>query len=460
MPKVVQFVNTVDVSAFESACEETKKKVQSVNVLRLKTEYPTVAIQWNGRMEVVKTHQPKTDAEWLSACTEANIMLHLKEKSAEMCSVKLYKYELIGHDGKPLSNFEAKELLNAVNPLLIAETALKGRKGAETMIREGLERIQDEVEKIVLVMEYGVPLSTFMQNQDTISEPEQKVKMLFQSLEHLHRIGIIHEDVKPSNLVLVKRADAVVPVFIDYNVSAFQEVFLIPYAPCKGYTDYYKSPEQADDTIYERAPIGENGKLELTKKTDVYSMAVIAFELMGTALPKDRSQREQFARAYAETSQVYAVLAEALNTYPDNRPTAQRVAEKLAGNSTKSPKAVAEPAKVESDSIWEKIRKIVEVFSVKIKVKGNGNRVTYNSALVFFMMLAAIVLIVAILYSPHIIASLQGGSASGTVSQVEQVAVTEEVNGEGANVDENKGIVIGGDVGDDNTIAIYGSNDE
>ncbi len=460
MPKVVQFVNTVDVSAFESACEETKKKVQSVDVLRLKTEYPTVAIQWNGRMEVVKTHQPKTDAEWLSACTEANIMLHLKEKSAEMCSVKLYKYELIGYDGKPLSNFEAKELLNAVNPLLIAETARKGRKGAGTLIKEGLERIQDEVEKIVLVMEYGVPLSTFMQNQDTISEPEQKVKMLFQSLEHLHRIGIIHEDVKPSNLVLVKRADAVVPVFIDYNVSAFQEVFLIPYAPCKGYTDYYKSPEQADDTIYESAPIGENGKLELTKKTDVYSMAVIAFELMGTALPKDRSKREQFARAYAETSQVYAVLAEALSTYPDNRPTAQRVAEKLAGNSTESPKAVAEPAKTETNAEHNKTTKTGGVGSVHIETNGDGNKVNVNSTVVILIMLVAIVLIVAILFAPNIIASLRGGSTSGVASQVEQSAVTEDVNEEGANVVENKGIVIGGDVGDDNTIAIYGSNDE
>lgn len=352
MPKVVQFVNNADASVFESVYEEMEIQAKSADVLcskdELPNEYSTVVIRWNGRLEVVKTHQPKSDDEWIIACTEANIMLPLKEKSAEMCSVKLYKCELIGYDEKSLSDFEAEELLNAVNPLLIAETAQKGRKCAETLAKEGIERIQDKVEKIELVMEYGVPLSTFMENQDTIIEPEQKVKMLFQSLERLHRIGIIHEDVKPSNLVLVKRADAVVPVFIDYDVSAFQDVFLIPYAPCKGYTDRYKSPEQADETPYERVPIDKNGKLNLTQKTDVYSMAVIAFELLGIALPRDRSKREQFDRAYAETSRVYAVLAEALNTYPDNRPTAQRVAEELAGNDMASPKPATDTTKAET----------------------------------------------------------------------------------------------------------------
>jgi len=334
MPKKTGFVNIKDCSRYEAiyTAMETKVKALCQNELlflrEAEQDAPSVAVQWrNCRIEVVKTHKPESYMSWLRACTEANIMLHLRAEDAEgVCSVKLYQCELIGDDGNPLPEFEANELLDAVNPFKLAK---RDRNDVDKRIKKGIQKIQAKAEKIILTMEYGVPLREFQNKQKSITEPKQKILMLFQSLEHLHCVGIVHEDIKGSNIALVKRANKVVPVFFDYDVSAFQNHTLIPYAAWNGCTDYYQSPEQAGDTVYEDLLLDAEGRLPLTQKTDVYSMAVIAFELMGTALPKDRSKREQFARAYAETSQVYAVLAEATEMYPDDRSTAQRVVEEL-----------------------------------------------------------------------------------------------------------------------------------
>ncbi|MBQ8010946.1 MAG: hypothetical protein IJ265_05290 [Oscillospiraceae bacterium] len=81
----------------------------------------------------------------------------------------------------------------------------------------------------------------------------------------------------------------------------------------------------------------------------------------------------------------------------------------------------------------------------EINMKGNRNKVVVNSTVAIVAVLIAIVAIVWIM-RPH-------DNVDKTITNPTE-AVTE-----GA-INENEGIVIGGNVGDGNTIAIYDSNDE
>jgi eukaryotic-like serine/threonine-protein kinase len=104
------------------------------------------------------------------------------------------------------------------------------------------------------------------------------------AIQHAHQKGIIHGDIKPSNIMVAPQDGVAVPKVIDFGISKATEARLTDrllftsYAQLIG-TPAYMSPEQADI----------NG-LDTDTRSDIYSLGVLLYELLTGTTPFDARQ--------------------------------------------------------------------------------------------------------------------------------------------------------------------------
>ncbi|MFO0952145.1 MAG: serine/threonine-protein kinase [Isosphaeraceae bacterium] len=149
------------------------------------------------------------------------------------------------------------------------------------------------------------------------------------ALEHAHRRGVIHRDVKPANLMVDRSGKVHV---VDFGLARYVEDLTITQSGALVGTPMYMSPEQV------------TGRLELDDRTDVYSLGLVLYEMLTLRRPIEAPTREAILRQVvtkprpplrgknpAVSTDLERVIHRAVALDPDARyPTAQAFADDLS----------------------------------------------------------------------------------------------------------------------------------
>ncbi len=169
----------------------------------------------------------------------------------------------------------------------------------------------------------GVPLTEFCnQHRHTLDQRISLVIDICAAVQHAHQKGVIHRDLKPTNILVANDDGRPIPKVIDFGIAKAigQDLTDRTLETRIGHvigTPQYMSPEQA-------AISG----LDIDTRTDIYSLGVVLYELLSGALPIDFDAMSDVAMTYAirerqppTPSARLAELGDDLPTISSNRRT-------------------------------------------------------------------------------------------------------------------------------------------
>jgi serine/threonine protein kinase len=193
----------------------------------------------------------------------------------------------------------------------------------------------------VMELVKGVPITKFC--DDRKLTPRQRLELFVpvcQALQHAHQKGIIHRDVKPSNVLVALYDDRPVPKVIDFGVAKATIAPLTDATLHTGFgalvgTPQYMSPEQA--TL---------NNLDIDTRSDIYSLGVLLYELLAGSPPFNRKELEK-----AGMLEILRVIREEEPPKPSTRVSTADALPSLAANRGTEPARLSRLLRGEIDWI-------------------------------------------------------------------------------------------------------------
>jgi serine/threonine protein kinase len=142
----------------------------------------------------------------------------------------------------------------------------------------------------VMELVKGIPITDFCdQARLTTRERLELFIQVCHAVQHAHQKGVIHRDLKPTNVLVTLHDDRPVPKVIDFGIAKAagqaltDRILFTNFAQMLG-TPLYMSPEQA-----------QLSGLDVDTRSDVYSLGVLLYELLTGTTPFDKQRLCQAA---------------------------------------------------------------------------------------------------------------------------------------------------------------------
>jgi serine/threonine protein kinase/predicted Zn-dependent protease len=137
----------------------------------------------------------------------------------------------------------------------------------------------------VMELVKGIPITRYCDQQHlSVKERLELFLPVCQAIQHAHQKGIIHRDVKPTNVLVARYDGKPIPKVIDFGVAKAtshrltEKTMFTKYGQIVG-TVEYMSPEQA-----------EFNQLDIDTRSDIYSLGVLLYELLTGETPFDKKR--------------------------------------------------------------------------------------------------------------------------------------------------------------------------
>ncbi len=141
----------------------------------------------------------------------------------------------------------------------------------------------EDVEYIVMELIEGVTLMQYMKKKGALGWKEALhfAVQISKALEHAHEKGIVHRDIKPQNIMILK--DGTIKV-ADFGIAALESA-------------QEKKSDQTVGSVHYIAPEQARGE-QPDPRSDIYSLGVVMYEMLTGKMPYDGDTAEQVARKH------------------------------------------------------------------------------------------------------------------------------------------------------------------
>jgi eukaryotic-like serine/threonine-protein kinase len=127
----------------------------------------------------------------------------------------------------------------------------------------------------------GVPIAKYCNDRQL---PIRERLLLFipvcQAIQHAHQKGVVHRDIKPTNVLITELDGKAVPKVIDFGLAKAIEGEAL-------YGVALTSPDTAPGTLLYMSPEQLSAPHDLDTRTDIYSLGVLLYELLTETTPLD-----------------------------------------------------------------------------------------------------------------------------------------------------------------------------
>jgi len=193
----------------------------------------------------------------------------------------------------------------------------------------------------VMELVRGIPITQYCDESNLpVRERLELFATVCQAIQHAHTKGIIHRDIKPTNVLVTRQDGQPVVKVIDFGVAKAMgqqltdKTLFTDFAQMIG-TPIYMSPEQAE--------LSSN---DIDTRSDIYSLGVLLYELLTGTTPVSKEQLKQ-----AAFDEIRRIIREEEPPKPSTRISTAEAAPSIAAQRHTEPAKLAKLVRGELDWI-------------------------------------------------------------------------------------------------------------